>query len=210
MTTSMRVLAIVGVLGVSHAACNIHGNTINATANIPNAMLSLVTDTDVNNVTPAQAVPMTVSVQNVYLLDPSATVPAGHETDAGYLEFHLDDETTMPLLVTAQTNVSVTIPPATPPGPHKIICRVHKHDGEATMTEFELDIVVKATVTTTTTTTGSGGAGGAGGASGVAGAGGASGGAGVDAGTAGADGGMTATTTMTVEVDASVMGTISN
>src|SRR6478609_6664216 len=129
-------------------ACNVHDNTINATANIPDAQLNLTADTDVSNVEPAQPVPMTVTVMNVTLVEPSAAPPPGHEMDAGHLEFHLDDETTPPLLVTAQTHVMVKIPNETPPGHHKIICRVHKHDGEATTTKVEVDINVKVSVMT--------------------------------------------------------------
>jgi hypothetical protein len=194
MTTTMRVLALVSALGACLEACNVHDNTINATANIPNASLSVTADTDVNNVTPAQAVPMTVSVQNVYLVDPNAAVPPEHDADAGYLEFHLDDETTTALLVTAQTSVQVPIPATTPPGPHKIICRVHKHDGEPTQTEFEVDIMVKVSVTTMTTSGNAGADGGAAGATGAA-------DAGADAGAGGMAG---STVTTTVAVDASV------
>jgi len=134
-------------------ACNVHDNTI--TANIPNATLNVTADTDVQNVEPAQSVPMTVNVQNVYLVEPAATPPPEHDKDAGHLEFHIDDETKPPVLVTAQTNVSVPIPADTKPGKHKIICRVHKHDGMPTETHFEVDITVKASVTTTTNNDGS-------------------------------------------------------
>jgi len=176
-------------------SCNVHDNTINATANIPNASLTLTANADVDNVMPATSVPMTADVMNVYLVEPSATVPPEHEADAGHLEFHIDDETTAAVLVTAQTMVMVPIPPETPPGHHKIICRVHKHDGEPTDVKFEVDITVKATVTTS----GGGGAGGTG-AAGSTGA----------AGAAGTDGGTTITTTTTVEVDASVTGSVTN
>jgi hypothetical protein len=88
--------------------------------------------------------------------------------------------------VTAQTNVQVPIPATTPPGSHKIICRVHKHDGTPTQTTFSVDITVKVSVTTGGT---AGAGGGAAGATGTAGAG-------------GADGGPTIMTT--VEVDAGV------
>jgi hypothetical protein len=179
------------------ASCNVHDNTINATANIPNASVALTADTDVNDVAPATSVPMTADVKNVFLVEPSASVPPEHEADAGHLEFHIDDETMAAVLVTAQTMVMVPIPAATPPGHHKIICRVHKHDGEPTDAKFEVDITVKATVTIS-------GAAGAGGSMGAAGAGGATGAAG-DMGT---DGGSTITTT--AEVDAAVAGTIPN
>lgn len=168
-------------LAVVPFACNVHDNTINATAIIPNATLNLTADTDVNTVMPSQSVPMTVVVTNVTLVDPAATPPAGHEMDAGHFEFHLDDETTPALLVTAQTQVQVPIPADTKAGPHKIICRLHKHDGTPTVTEFEVNITVTVSVTTGGVggmNAGTGGSG-AGGAAGSTGAGGAS--IGVDA-----------------------------
>jgi hypothetical protein len=153
-------------------ACNVHDNNIFATANIPNATLNVTADTDVNAIMPSQAVPMTVTVTNVTLVEPTATPPAGHEMDAGHLEFHLDDETTPPLLVTAETQVQVPIPADTKPGPHKIMCRLHKHDGTPTVTEFEVDITVKVSVTGTGAAgaTGGNGAAGAAGSSGSGGA----------------------------------------
>ena len=172
----------VGLLALAAVpfACNVHDNTINATANIPNATLNVTADTDVNTIMPSQAVPMTVMVTNVTLVEPTATPPAGHEDDAGHHEFHLDDETTAPLLVTAQTQVQVPIPADTKPGSHKIMCRVHKHDGEPTTTRFEVEITVKVSVTVTgaggTTGTGAGGGTGGGGAAGSSGVGGAAGG----------------------------------
>lgn len=167
----------VGLLALAAVpfACNVHDNTINATANIPNATLNVTADADVNTVMPSQSVPMTVMVTNVTLVEPTATPPAGHEMDAGHLEFHLDDENTPPLLVTAQTQVQVPIPADTKPGPHKIMCRLHKHDGEPTVTRFEVEITVKVTVTTSGAAGTSGGTGAAG-AAGSSGAGGAAGG----------------------------------
>ena len=177
MTRIMLLCTGLVALGASLVACNVHDNTINATATIPNATLNVTADTDVNNITPSQSVPMTVTVQNVFLVEPTAMVPPDHEMDAGHLEFHLDDETTPPLLVTAQTQVQVPIPADTGAGPHKIICRVHKHDGEATDVKFEVSITVKVSLTTGGSGGASGGAGGTGGAAGATGA----------AGTTGAD-----------------------
>jgi len=169
---SLGLLALAAV----HFACNVHDNTINATANIPNATLNVTADTDVDTIMPSQSVPMTVMVTNVTLVEPTATPPAGHEDDAGHLEFHLDDETTPPLLVTAQTQVQVPIPADAKAGHHKIICRLHKHDGEPTVTRFEVDITVMVSVTVTGSAGTSGGTGAAG-AAGSSGTGGASGGA---------------------------------
>jgi hypothetical protein len=140
------ILASTGLIAFAAVVvgCNVHDNTIN----IPDATLDVTTTADVSDVAPAQAIPMTVSVQHVYLVEPTVTPPPEHIDDAGHLEFHLDDESTQALLVTAQTSVSVPIPPATPAGHHKIICRVHKHDGTPTDTKFEVDITVKVSVDT--------------------------------------------------------------
>jgi hypothetical protein len=174
-------------LATGPVACNVHDNTQNATAIIPNATLNVTADTDVNTVMPSQAVPMTVTVTNVTLVEPTATPPAGHEMDAGHFEFHIDDETTTAVLVTAQTQVQVPIPAETKAGPHKIICRLHKHDGTPTVTKFEVDITVKVSVTVT-------GAGGMTGGTDAAGAAGSSGSGGA-LGTGGASGGADASAT---------------
>jgi hypothetical protein len=154
----MRIASLVAVslgacalsLGAGLAGCNVHDNTIN----IPDATLTVSTDADPQNIQPMQTVPMTVEVHNVYLVEPTATPPPEHVADAGHLEFHLDDESTPALLVTAQTNVNVTIPANTSPGHHKIICRVHKHDGTPTDTEFELDINVRVSASASSTADG--------------------------------------------------------
>jgi hypothetical protein len=145
----MKKLLLLRVLGlgslalgvVTGAACNVHDNTIN----IPNASINATANTDVTNVAPNQSVPITVTVQNVFLVDPNTAPPADHTTDAGYLQIYLDDVNTTPLLITAQATFNVTIPPATPPGGHKLICRVYKHDGTPTSTEVNVDITVTAT-----------------------------------------------------------------
>jgi hypothetical protein len=148
-------LVTIGLLALALGplACNVHDNTINATANIPNATLNVTSDVDVNEIMPAQSVPMTVTVTNVYLVPPAVTPPPEHDKDAGHLEFHLDDETTPPLLVTADTHVQVPIPADTKAGPHKVFCRVHKHDGTPTTTVFEVDITVKVSVDAAVDTT---------------------------------------------------------
>jgi hypothetical protein len=147
-TRHLIVCASATWLGLAAVACtaNIHDNTI--TANIPNAMVNFTTDADVNNVMPDQTIPIVVAVQNVYLIDPSMTPPPEHVMDAGHLQIYLDDVAMPPLLVTAQVNVSVTVPTHTPAGPHKLICRVHKHDGTPTDTKFEINITVHVTVGT--------------------------------------------------------------
>jgi len=186
-----KLESLVGAVGLSvalccGAACNIHDNTIN----IPNATINATTDASATNVAPAQAVPITITTSNVFLIDPAETPPPEHVNDAGHIVVYLDDVDTTPLMITAMTNISVTIPPATKPGPHKLICRFHKHDGTPigmpTTTKFEVSITVTATtdgdggvdiVTSVDAnvtdaamvdvTTGAGGAAGAGGAGGA-------------------------------------------
>lgn len=137
----LGIVALAAGLGLA-PGCNIHDNTIN----IPNAMIKATTDASATNVMPAATVPIAVTVQNVYLIDPGMTPPPEHVNDAGHLIVYLDEVDTMPLLITAQTNFNVTIPPATKPGPHKLICRFHKHDGTPTTTKVEVAITVAVSV----------------------------------------------------------------
>lgn len=142
--SSLYFALLTAMTGVVGCTANIHDNTIS----IPNATINATTDADVNDVAPDQTIPMMVTVTNVYLVDPAMTPPPAHVEDAGHLQVYLDDTSSPPILVTAQTNIMVTIPKETPAGHHKIICRVHKHDGTPTSTTFELAITVKVTVTT--------------------------------------------------------------
>jgi hypothetical protein len=124
------------------ATANIHDNTVN----IPNAMVDVTTNADVDNVMPDQTIPIAVTVQNVYLIEPGMTPPPEHVADAGHLQIYLDDVSMPPLVVTAQVNVDVKIPPETKAGGHKLICRLHRHDGTPSSTKFEISINVKVTV----------------------------------------------------------------
>jgi len=146
MRTTRAFLGILSAAVLGGCTANIHDNTVN----IPNATLNVSTTADVDNVMPMQTVPMAVTVTNVTLIEPTATVPPEHIADAGHLVFTLDDEATPPILVTAETNVNITIPAATMEGKHKIHCRVHKHDNTPTDTHFEVEITVKVAVSTTT------------------------------------------------------------
>jgi hypothetical protein len=180
-TRSSRSLCMVALFA-GLAACDVHDNTVE----IPNAKINVEAAVDVNNVQPEQAVPLTLNVQNVYLIEPSATPPPEHANDACHIKVYLDDEKSPPLLVTAQTMISVKIPAGTKPGKHKLVCRVHKHDDTPTTTVFNVDVNVNVSAT-------AGGAGGSTGTAGAPGAGGSTGtagapGAGGSTGTAGAPG----------------------
>jgi len=165
-------------------ACNVHDNTF--TANIPNATINATADANATTVAPAQQVAVTVTTANVYLIAPDATPPPEHASDAAQINVYLDNTDEPPLLVTAEAMFNVMIPSTCPAGKHKLICRVHKHDGTPygmpTSVEQTVDIMVTASVSadggvdvTTSVdanvTTGAGGApatgaGGAGGAGG--------------------------------------------
>ena len=146
----MKNLTAIGVVSITMSAafapgCDVHDNTIN----IPNATINATANADLNNVTPDETVPVAVTVQNVFLVDPAATPPIEHTEDAGHLQIYLDDVSTPPILVTAQVTFNITIPADTKAGGHKIICRVHKHDGTPTSTMVEISITVKVTVSGT-------------------------------------------------------------
>jgi hypothetical protein len=105
-------------------------------------------DTDVNVVVQGESVEVHLDAENVYLIDPGETPPAEHEDDAGHFQIYLDDLDSEPLLITAQVDVTVMIPEDTAPGVHKLKCRIHMHDGAPTDAVFEIEITVKAKVST--------------------------------------------------------------
>jgi hypothetical protein len=118
---------------------NIHDNTVS----IPNANVQLNTSADVNNVKPGQPLPLQVKADSVFLVPPSATPPPEHMSDAGHFQFYFDNVDSTPILITADVNVTVTIPMDAKDGDHKVICRLHKHDGMPTNVTSEVKIKVK-------------------------------------------------------------------
>jgi hypothetical protein len=105
--------------------------------------VTVTTTANLEDVRPAESVPMTIEARNLNLVDPTATPPPDQAAVASHFEIHLDDEAGAPLLVTAATDVVVPIPRETPAGPHQIIGRVHKHDGTPTEVTFDLHITVE-------------------------------------------------------------------
>lgn len=144
MRSLISTIAVVGALAsaVSVTGCtaNVHDNTVS----IPNASVQVSTSADTSQVHQGEMLPLKVMVSNVYLVDPGATPPPDHTDDAGQLAFYIDDDSGSPILVTAQVDVSVTIPQGESAGDHKLICRVQKHDGTPTDTEFSLKFTVVA------------------------------------------------------------------
>jgi hypothetical protein len=136
-----------GVLAtcISIAGCSadIHGNSVGVDVN---ATVMATTSVDVTDVQAGQAMPVQVAVSNVTLVDPNTT-PASTVTNAAYLQFYFDSTSDQPILVTAQASVTVTVPASEPPGGHKLLCRVYKHDGTPTTSTTEIDFTVKATAT---------------------------------------------------------------
>lgn len=142
-TLTFTVLFAVALpfIAAADSACtaDVHDNTVNI-----NAQLNVTAQSDVSHVSSGSNVSLALNVQNVYLVAPDQTPPPDHVSDAAQIQIYLDDLNSQPLLVTAQVSVSVTIPPATPPGPHKLRCRVHKHDGTPTNVVTDVDITVVA------------------------------------------------------------------
>jgi hypothetical protein len=139
--------AIACALGTPACTADVHDNTLDVhdnNANIDNAKVDITATNDTSNVEPGQNVHVDVKAENVFLCDPDTTPPADRTKVAGHLEFFLDDTTSTSLLVTADESVDVPIPPSTPPGDHKLLCRVDKHDGTPTKATAEVDITVKA------------------------------------------------------------------
>jgi hypothetical protein len=153
MRAFIAKLAFVGatvfVCGATGCSADVHDNTLDVhdnNANINDAKVDISTTSDTGNVQAGSSVHVDVKAQDVFLCDPSTTPPADRTQVAGHLEFFLDDTSTTSLLVTAEESVDVMIPAATPPGDHKLLCRIDKHDGTPTKATSEFDITVKASV----------------------------------------------------------------
>ena len=132
---------------VALAGCDVHDNML--TVDDPN--VNFDTDVDTDNVEQGQQVTVHVDVNEAVLVAPDAEPPPDKAEVAVYVKIHLDDVDSEPLLITAEASATVTIPADTPPGDHKLICRVHDHDsGEPTGQEKTIDIKVKASATTGT------------------------------------------------------------
>ena len=138
-------LALAGCAMTFGCTADVHDNTLN----VENPKVDFDTTVDVDNIEQGQSVPITIKAENVYPVAPDQQPPPEHVKDAVFFKIFLDDEDSTPLIVTAQLSVSVQIPADTEPGDHKLICRMHSHDGAATDVESEIDIKVKARVTTT-------------------------------------------------------------
>ena len=144
MPSRVAILALAGCLTtlVPIAACSadIHGNAVNV-----NATVMITSSVDLKNVQPGEAMPVHAAVSNVTLVAPNVTPPST-VTDAAFLEFFIDSTDNQPILVTAQVDVNVTIPTTEPEGDHKLMCRVHQHDGTPTTSVSEIDFTVHASV----------------------------------------------------------------
>lgn len=146
--THPRTVHRIALLGLGAGflmSCDVHDNTIN----IPGASINATVnaDVDVMAVTPGQAVPVMITVEKIYLIEPTMTPPPEYKDTAGHVRVYMDDTSKPELLITAQANFTVPIPADTKPGRHKIICRAHKHDGTPTSHRKEIDIEVKVTGT---------------------------------------------------------------
>jgi hypothetical protein len=138
-------LALAG--SVIALGCDVHDNTL--TIDDPN--VSFDTDVDTENVEQGQEVAVNIDVNNKVLVAPDAEPPAGEAEAAVFVQIHLDDTESPPLLVTAEATATVMIPPETPPGKHELICAVHRHsDGMPTGEKEAIEITVKASATVDT------------------------------------------------------------
>lgn len=133
---------LVTCIAIAGCSADIHGNSVGVDVN---ATVTASTSVNVNDVQAGQAIPVQVVVSNVTLVDPNTTPPST-VTNAGYLQFYIDSTTSQPVLVTAQTSVSITVPASEPPGAHKLLCQVYKHDGTPTTSTTEIDFTVMASV----------------------------------------------------------------
>jgi len=132
--------------GVVACSANIHDNTVKVDANIS---IAATADVDVNQITPGQQVPLKLSAEGAMLVAPDKEVSSADAESAVYFKVFLDDTSSTELVATASTMVTVTIPPKTPEGHHKLVCQLFKHDGQPTDQKQSLDINVKAMASAT-------------------------------------------------------------
>jgi hypothetical protein len=140
-------LAVALAASTLAAGCDVHDNSL--VVDDPN--VNFDTDVDTGDVEQGQEVTVHVDVDDAVLVEPDATPPEGEAKAAVFVQIHLDDTSSEPLLITAEATATVTIPAETSPGKHKLICAVHKHDdGAPTGQEEVIEITVKASATTGT------------------------------------------------------------
>jgi archaellum component FlaG (FlaF/FlaG flagellin family) len=142
------LLAALMVPLVPACKADIHDNTVTTNANLD---FKIDSNVDLNDVKPGQAIAVTMNVTGAVLVDPNTTPPPNEVDTAAYFKIYIDDTGSDPILVTASTHVNVTIPASTPPGDHKLICRLHKHDGTPTDQEQEIDFKVSASASVSVT-----------------------------------------------------------
>jgi hypothetical protein len=151
----MRPLVFCLVIGASVssmplASCtaDIHDNTVDI-----NATITAMATADVTNVQPGSTVPVHVDVSNVVLVDPNTTPTPDEAPNACYLKYYIDSTSSAAVLVSAMTDVSVPVPASEPPGMHKVICQLVKHDGTPTSTQSDVEFTVSASASASSTTT---------------------------------------------------------
>lgn len=138
MTGALAALAV-----APGCTADVHDNTVTANVDLDHANVNVTSSS--SSVSASSSVTLNLSVENgVVLVPPEQTPPPNQATVAAYFEIFIDDENGMPLVVTASTSVSVTIPASTPPGSHKLICRLHHHDGTPTQSVATTSITVSA------------------------------------------------------------------
>lgn len=139
-TTHVAIFAAaIASIGV-FAGCtaNVHDNTVNAQAD-----LTFKADIGDQDVKPGDSVAVSMNATGVVLVEPNDKPQAGDEDKACFFKVFFDDDSE-PLVVTAQTHVSVTIPQHTSEGKHHLRCRLFKHDGTETDVEETVNINVSA------------------------------------------------------------------
>ena len=154
-TLAVCALAIGFGAGPSLVACtaDIHGNTVNAT--VPTDV-TISTSADANAVKPGESLPLHVQMSGsstTTVADAGSTGTGDAASTGGasapaptqvnvLFQIFIDAVGDTPLVVTAQADFSVTIPPSTSPGHHKVICRVAQGDGTPTNVTSSIDINV--------------------------------------------------------------------
>jgi hypothetical protein len=135
-----------GLVCLTVAACDIHDNNIQGTLNIDDVNLGLDFDGsfDRDAVKPGDSIPIVITPRTCSR-SPRAT-PLQPTRSPGPGTFRSTSMAPItPLLITAEATVNITIPQQTAPGPPKLICRAHHHDGTPTSVSVEIAFTITAT-----------------------------------------------------------------
>ena len=146
LTAAFALGTTMTLVGLSACTANIHDNQVEGTVNI-DAKISFSAEGDLENLKPDDTVTVNAKPENVDLIEPTETPPPDRAKKAGHLRYYIDNYDDAAVLVTGKASMKMKLPSSIKPGKHKLLCRVHQHDGTPTTATYEITITIVITVT---------------------------------------------------------------